>query len=271
MQFQKVAPGQEIVMRANEHNAMLAAGAAYLAGQFDVRALPGQRRDGIIDIRNDTAAAVKPYTALAIDEPLLPDTAEAYLETFAFSGITPDPENEPTHRSRVAILLAPAAIGDIVPALIRGQVTLPVHVYDTAHTRARPVENGTLHSCTFGPVKILAAHSTGANTICLCDVDGSDGDANWEVKTPSDGIDGWDGGDTIPAEKCDVYMMVESGGSITRSPVLGKDGVQMKVLVGNRSRLEIDGNRFVSATRYVGGALIVTFDDCADDESSESF
>lgn len=174
-------------MRANEWNAMLGAGSAWLNGLLNVNAKIAKRRDGIIQIKNGTEDALPPFRALVMEEPLLGEDVEAFTEDFAFNGITPDPENEPTHRSRVAILLAPAAAGDIVPALIRGQITLPIHVYDITHTRARIIHDGSLQSCTFGPVRILGVHSTGSNTLCLCDVDGFDG-GHTLVKVPSGGI-----------------------------------------------------------------------------------
>lgn len=187
MNFQRVAPGQEIVYRANEWNAMLGAGAAWQNGLLNVNGKGGSRRDGIIAIQNDTSATVQPYTTLAIDEPLLAETAESFPESFAFKGLSPDPENEPLHRSRVAIVLTPAIVGDIVPAIIRGQIALPIHVYDKSHTRARVIADGTLQSCTFGPVRILGVHSTGAETICLCDIDGFDG-GHTLIKVPAGGI-----------------------------------------------------------------------------------
>jgi len=189
MNFQKVSPGQEIVFRANEWNAMLGAGAAWLNGLLTVNAKVGRRREGIIQVKNGTANAIPPYRALALDEPLLGQDVDAFQDEFAFNGVTPDPENEPTHRSRVAILLAPAAAGDIVPALIRGQIVLPIRVYDVAHNRARVIADGTLQSCTFGPIRILGVQETGENKLCLCDVDGFDG-GHTLIKVPSGGITG---------------------------------------------------------------------------------
>lgn len=90
--------------------------------------------------------------------------------------------------------------------------------------------------------------------------------ANWEAKTPPEGIPAADSeSDTIPSALCAVYYMVDDGGTITRTPAI-VDGQPLKLRIGNRASAEIGGNRFISATRYVGGALIVTFDDCDADE-----
>lgn len=89
--------------------------------------------------------------------------------------------------------------------------------------------------------------------------------ANWEAKTPPEGIPAADPeSDTIPSALCAVYYMVEDGGTITRTPAM-LDGQPLKLSIGNRSTTEIGGDRFISATRYVGGALIVTFDECNDE------
>jgi len=166
---------------------MLGAGAAWLNGLLSVNSRIAKRPEGIVQVRNDTNAALPPYRALALGAALLGANVDAYQETFAFTGISPDPENQPTHRSRVAILLAPAAVGDVAPAIIRGQIVLPIRVYDVAHNRARVIAGGHLQSCTFGPIRILAAPETGENKLCLCDVDGFDG-GHTLIRVPSGGM-----------------------------------------------------------------------------------
>lgn len=86
--------------------------------------------------------------------------------------------------------------------------------------------------------------------------------ANWEVRTPAEGIDAYDGeSDEMPSAMCLVWYIVDDGETIRREPML-VDGEQLALRVGNRASTPIGGDRYVSATRYVGGALIVTFDEC---------
>jgi hypothetical protein len=87
--------------------------------------------------------------------------------------------------------------------------------------------------------------------------------ANWEVRTPSAGIAAKTAAaETYPSAECDLfYIVTDSAGVIRRVQAL--DGsTPVKLRVGNRSTTAIPGNRFVSATRYIGGAYIVTVDDC---------
>ncbi len=99
----------------------------------------GQRRQriaGVVLVENTSGAARDQFDVLAFGQAVLDKDAEAFTKTFAFAGVTPAPETNAAHRSRVAILLQPLAANAIGRALIHGRIVMPIDVIDTAHTRA---------------------------------------------------------------------------------------------------------------------------------------
>lgn len=270
--FHRVANGQSVQFRAREWNAMLGAAGAYLSGAFDVRDGSSPTSHGVVSVRNITGSLVPAYRALALGDPVLPATAAAYPRSFAIDGVSPDPEaiDHPDHRSRVAIALRPIADGDIGPAMIRGQIALPVHVIDAGHTRARVIAGGTLQSGHYGPVRILAMPDAAASpdaispALCLCDIDGHDG-GHCLIRVPA-GIPGGIAAGTYSAPThalCTLAWPDTATAAATDvSANLAAHHRQVRV-TNYGPEISYAGGKYIHA-RLMGGRLIPDIEYCSD-------
>ncbi len=180
--------------------------------------------------------------------------ASGIPKTFAFEGVTPAPETNAAHRSRVAILLKPLAVNAIGPALVHGRMVMPIDVIDTAHTRARVLANHKLQSGYFGPVRILAATATGDAKQCICYVDSFDGGHCW-VRVPSGGI----AAGTFTAPTTTSCVLAWPG---TTSGLTNVTGANANVNVVNYGpKIEFTTGKFVRCT-ITAGRLIPDVEYC---------
>ncbi len=153
---------------------------------------PGSRLPwGMVYVRNNSGEDRDLWEVLAFSGPDFTDgSTPGFQQVPAFVGMTPDPENNPAHRSRVCILAEPIASGATGRAYIAGQIAMQLDVLNAAHTRARVLNDCTLQSGYFGPVRILACESSPADatkTWCRVDIDSHDG-GHCFAKVPSGGI-----------------------------------------------------------------------------------
>lgn len=188
--FEARKAGDPAVLSATEINAWNAAALEHRGNSQSQTAPRGRQLPaGVVFVKNTTGGARKRFDVLALKQAVLDSAKPDYKRSPAFDGVQPDPENTPEHRSRVAILLEPAADGKFGRAAIFGQFAMPIEVLDTGHTRARVLDDHTLQSGFFGPVRILAAPETGTKQLCRVMVDGFDG-GHCLAKVPSGGITG---------------------------------------------------------------------------------
>ncbi|TWU17983.1 hypothetical protein [Allorhodopirellula heiligendammensis] len=179
MPFHPVKAGDEFSPSALEYNAMLRAGQAYTANTGRVVRRNIATDPNIVWVLNTTEDDHDALTVLALDDPSETDWSDKFRERLTFDGVLPDPEYKPAHRSRIAVLADQIPAGEIGPAWIGGQLTMPIDVIDVEHTRARVLDNGKLQSGYFGPVRILGkpdgSTGGGADAPCRVLIDGYDG------------------------------------------------------------------------------------------------
>lgn len=81
------------------------------------------------------------------------------------------------------------------------------------------------------------------------------------ARTPSGGIPAASGS-TFPTAECELFHLIDSGTSVTSTPLLN-GSTPIRVRVCNLSTTgPIPGNIFVGITRHAGGAFAVTWQDC---------
>jgi hypothetical protein len=86
----------------------------------------------------------------------------------------------------------------------------------------------------------------------------------WEVKTPPSGIPGastQSDTSTFNLVSCKAFYLVVDGNTVKRRKVMVK-GQQLELKVANKATDAIPGNSYVGVTRFVGGAFVVTWQDC---------
>lgn len=97
----------------------------------------------------------------------------------------------------------------------------------------------------------------------------------WLLRTPSAGIDAFDADDTdpltwedtdVPSAFCTAWSLYETDtGTIRRSKQYDEDDNQIELLVANLAPQAIPGDRWLGATRMIGGALLATWLACVEE------
>lgn len=138
-ELRKVRRGDPLSIPANTYNTIVDSAADYLR-----RTSPGnnggaqgyaQAGGSIVAVRNDSGAAVARYGVLGIDSIVIDpaDNLASFQEMPALSCIAPATAS---HIGQFAIVLAPAASGGIVEAMVAGITPVQINVTDAGHVYA---------------------------------------------------------------------------------------------------------------------------------------
>lgn len=261
--FARRKSGDPVLHSAAETNAFIDAALAHRDRERSIRTPPGSRLPwGMVYVRNNSGADRDVWDVLAFSGPEFADgTAPGFQQVPAFVGVTPDPENNPAHRSRVCILAEPIAAGATGRAYIAGQIAMPLDVIDAAHTRARVLDDCTLQSGYFGPVRILACESSPADpekTWCRVDIDSHDG-GHCFVRVPASGIAG--GAWTLPMATTCVLAWPHAITSAATDVPAGKKR-EVKVFHYGPEIEPIDGGSKYVQCRLVSGRIVPDVEYC---------
>jgi hypothetical protein len=255
MPFERRKPGGPIKHSATETNAFIDAALAHRSSQRSITTPdPAGLPWGMVFVRNDSGAARVQFDALALSGPLFGNDAAGFKQTPAFKGVTPDPENNASHRSRIAILEAPLPAGAVGRAFIGGQMWMTLQLLDASHTRARVLNNCKLQSGYFGPVRILGANAAGDAALCRVDIDSHDG-GHCFAKVPAGGISA--GTWSSPSTTECVLAWPSSSGAATDVP-----GTNNKIKVKHYgAAIAFATGKYVQC-RIVGGHITPDVDYC---------